>query len=114
MSNAPRGKRYSLPSGLYFTMVDIARKHKISTKEVEITLLRTILTEKHGFKCEHSSDQINISHTSRKSAYCSWCWTRMERVVSNRSSSFAPQKITFVPKKDFIEMEREKDNPLLG
>ena len=43
MTNAPRGKRYSLPSGLYFAMVDILRKYEISTREVEITLIRTRL-----------------------------------------------------------------------
>jgi hypothetical protein len=43
MTNAPRGKRNSLPSGLYFAMVDILRKYEISTREVEITLIRTRL-----------------------------------------------------------------------
>ena len=43
MTNAPRRKRNSLPSGLYFAMVDILRKYEISTREVEITLIRTIL-----------------------------------------------------------------------
>lgn len=43
MTNAPRGKRNSLPSGLYFALVDILRKYEISTREVEITLIRTML-----------------------------------------------------------------------
>ena len=39
----------------------------------------------------------------------------MEKVVTDRSSSFAPQNTTVVPKKDLlIEMEKEQDNPLLG
>ena len=38
----------------------------------------------------------------------------MEKVVTNRSSSFVPQKTTFVPKKDLYEMEKERDNPLIG
>jgi hypothetical protein len=51
----------------------------------------------------------------KKGAYCSWYWTRMEKVVTNISSSFAPRKTIFVPKKDLlIEMEKEQDNPLLG
>ena len=99
MTNAPRGKRYSLRSGLYFAMVDISRKYEISTREVEITLIRTMLKEKHGFVCNHETDKISVSHT-KNGAYCSWCWTRMEKVVTNRSSSFASQKTTFVPKKD--------------
>ena len=98
MTNAPRGKRYSLPSGLYFAMVDISRKYEISTREVEITLIRTML-KKHGFVCNYDTDKISVSHT-KNGAYCSWCWTRMEKVVTNRGSSFASQKTTFVPKKD--------------
>jgi hypothetical protein len=114
MTNAPKVKRYSLPNGLFFAMIDIAKKHDISLREVEITLLRTILKDKYAFVCNHPQDKINISHTSRKSAYCSWCWTRQERVISNRNSSFASQRITFTSKKDFIEIEKEQDNPLLG
>ncbi len=45
LTNAPRGKRYSLRSGLYFAIVDISRKYEISSKEVEITLIRTMLKE---------------------------------------------------------------------
>lgn len=65
MTNAPRGKRYSLRSGLYFAMVDISRKYEISTREVEITLIRTMLKEKHGFVCNHETDKISVSHTKK-------------------------------------------------
>jgi hypothetical protein len=56
MTNAPRGKRYGLPSGLYFAMVDISRKYEISTRDVEITLIRTML-KKNGFVCNHETDK---------------------------------------------------------
>jgi hypothetical protein len=65
MTNAPRGKRNSLPSGLYFAMVDILRKYEISTREVEITLIRTML-KKHGFVCNYETDKISVSHTKKR------------------------------------------------
>jgi hypothetical protein len=99
MTNAPRGKRYGLPSGLYFAMVDISRKYEISTRDVEITLIRTMLKKMDLFVI---MKLIRLALVIlKKGAYCSCCcWTRMEKVVTNRSRSCAPQNTTFVPKKD--------------
>ena len=99
MTNAPRGKRNSLPSGLYFAMVDILRKYEISTREVEITLIRTMLKKNMDLFVIMRLIRLALV-ILKKGAYCRWCWRRMEKVVTNRSSSFVPQKTTFVPKKD--------------
>ncbi len=95
--------------GLYFAIVDISRKYEISTREVEITLIRTMLKEKHGFVCNHETDKISVSHTKNLLLVLD----TNGKVVSSRSSPFAPQKTTFVPK-TIIEMEKEQDNHLQG
>jgi hypothetical protein len=105
MTNAPRGKRNSLPSGLYFTTVDILRKYEISTREVEITL--SVLKKNMDLFVIMRLIRLALV-ILKKSAYCSWCWTRMEKVVTDRSSSFVPQKTTFVPKKDLSKWRRSK------
>lgn len=107
MTNAPRGKRNSLPSGLYFAMVDILRKYEISTREVEITLIRTMLKKNMDLFVIMRLIRLALV-ILKEGAYCSWCWTRMEKVVTDRSSSFAPQKTTFVPKKDLSKWRRSK------
>ena len=66
MTNAPRGKRNSLPSGLYFAMVDILRKYEISTREVRDNFDSHNAEKKHGFVCNHESDKISVGHTKKR------------------------------------------------
>ena len=58
-------------------MANIANEYDISIKEVETTLIRTMLVREYGFKCNHPQGKIRSVKKTGKS-YCAWCWTRLE------------------------------------
>jgi hypothetical protein len=93
--------------GIVFLVVCILRKYEISNREVEITLIRTMLKKNMDLFVIMRLIRLALV-ILKKGTYCSWCWTRMEKVVTDRSSSFAPQKTTFVPKKHLSKWRRSK------
>jgi hypothetical protein len=95
-----------IPPAMYRFMFELANKHKIATKEVEMTFLRAAL-EEFGFACDH----MTIG-TSKKTGlpFCKDCWTRMEIVKAPTISMSKSKKIVipgqYRPTSTFLHWER--------
>jgi len=106
-----------IPTGLYDAMAQIQREYStpempLSLKEVEITLLRAILEEKFGFKCDHDEERI-ITNKQDKT-YCKWCYRRFE-VIEAREIKKEFAKTIVKPgkyrlKKTFLDKEKKLED----
>jgi hypothetical protein len=100
---------YFIPQGLFRFILETANEHKLATKEVQITLLRSA-AEELGFKCDH----MEIEHAkSTGLPYCKNCWTRMEEIKAPTMgmSKRGGKKIVITPGQykpltNFMEWER--------
>ena len=61
--------------GIYFNMLDIARRFDLPVDVVATTIIRSVLGECYDFKCDHPEDKIEIKRTP---PHCRWCWTFLE------------------------------------
>jgi hypothetical protein len=63
--------------GIHYAMMQLALKYDVSVKVIEETILRSVLSEVYGFKCDHKEDKI-IVRKDRGKHHCKWCWTFVE------------------------------------
>jgi hypothetical protein len=104
---------YFIPRGLFRFILETANEHKLSIKEVQISLLRSA-AEEFGFTCDH----MEIGYAkSTGLPYCEGCWTRMEEIVSPKMgmSKRGGKKVIITPGQykplsNFIEWERRTRN----
>jgi hypothetical protein len=96
-----------MPPALYRLIFELAAKHKIATKEVEITIVRKILEEDFDLLCDHSV--IGTSKTTGK-PFCKECWTRMEIVKAPTIQMSKNKKVIvpgeYRPLSTFLDWER--------
>lgn len=117
----PGGKKRLLvmtmwPKGLWSAMVDIQNRfftpeRPISLKEVEITLIRQMLIERFGFKCDHP--QQYIKEKENRTVFCSWCWTFLDVIKPPKEVRYV-NEIKVIPgvyrrRRSFLDQKLEQE-----
>jgi hypothetical protein len=63
--------------GIHYAMMQLALKYDMSVNAVDETILRSVLAEYFGFRCDHPEEKIDIRRDGTKD-HCKWCWSFIE------------------------------------
>ena len=74
--------KHAYGHGTYFKMMEIALKFDIPVDMVAATILRSVLSEWYGFKCECPEEKLDMRRDGRR-PHCKWCWSFIE-VIQKR------------------------------
>lgn len=91
---------------IYYGMLKLAQKHKISWKEVQETILRVALRKMKVMEyCDHRSEDVIVRRDGSR-PHCRRCWTWMDMLAKpSRNGTFAGN---FRPLRSKLEEELEE------
>jgi hypothetical protein len=72
-------------TGLYYKMQELALKYGVSWHVIEETILRSVLAECYGFKCDHGIEKIGMRRDG-SNPHCKWCWRFVEITQTSKTN----------------------------